>query len=266
MSLVATAAAVTLALGATAAQAQVAAGHVGVNYARTNVDVSGAPNLDLDNYQLEGATQFNLGQLNLLIDGAVTDIGGDLDDNVDYAFTGHLNGKFGDALVGGFGGVYAARKLTVWGVGVEGQAALAPNLTLYGQAGYGYSDDLDQANLWAVRGEVRYFLNDNIKLQGSAGYTKVDTDNLGNLDAWTVGAEGEYQFAGTPWSVTAGYDYTDSKDLDVKGHTFRIGGRYTFGGQTLKARDAAGADLGSVRKLFTAVPEGGAVLNAAGVL
>jgi len=252
MSLVATAA-VTLALGATAAQAQVAAGHVGVNYARTNLDVSGAPNLDLDSYQLEGATQFNLGKLNLLIDGAVTDIGGDVDDTVDYAFTGHLTGKLGDAQVGGFGGVYATRNLTVWSAGVEGQAAVAPNVTLYGQAGYGYSDELDSANLWAVRGEARYFVNDNIKLQGDAGWSKVDPDSVSSFDTWTVGVEGEYQFAGTPWSVLAGYDYADSSDRDVKSHTFRVGGRYTFGGQTLKARDAAGADLGSARKLFTGV-------------
>jgi hypothetical protein len=261
MSLLATAAAATLALGATAAQAQVAAGYAGVNYARTVVDVPGS-NPKLDNYQAEGAVKFDLGSLGLLVDGAVTDIGGDVDDVVDYAFTGHLNGKVGEALVGGFGGVYTTRGVTLWSAGVEGQAAVAPNVTLYGQAGYGHSDDLDGANLWAVRGEARYFFNDNLKLQGSAGYSKVDTDSLGNIDAWTVGVEGEYQFAGTPWSVLAGYDYTDSSDLDVKGHTFRVGGRYTFGGQTLKARDASGANLGSVRKLFVGVPELGAALNS----
>jgi hypothetical protein len=251
-SLLATAAAATLVLAASAAQAQVAAGHVGLNYARTNLDVAG-PNPDLDSYQVEGATQFDLNGLGLLIDGAVTDIGGDVNDQVDYAFTGHLNGKYAGSLVGGFGGVYATNNLTVWSAGVEGQTAIAPNVTLYGQAGYGYSDELDQANLWAVRGEVRYFVNDNVKLQGAAGWSKVDTDNVGSYDTWTVGVEGEYQFAGTPWSVLASYDYADSKDIDVKANTFRVGGRYTFGGATLKARDASGADLGSVRKLFTGV-------------
>jgi hypothetical protein len=82
---------------------------------------------------------------------------------------------------------------------------------------------------------------------------KVDTDSLGNYNVWNVGVEGEYQFAGTPWSVLASYDYADAHKLDVKTNTFRIGGRYTFGGATLKARDAAGADLGSVRTLFNGV-------------
>jgi hypothetical protein len=252
MSLLATAAAATLALGATAAQAQVAAGYAGVNYARTVVDVPGS-NPKADSYQAEGAVKFDLGSLNLLADGAVTDVGGDFSDTVDYAFTGHLNGKVGEALVGGFGGVYATRGLTLWSAGVEGQTAVAPNVTLYGQAGYGYAHDLDKANLWALRGEARYFFNDNLKLQGSAGYVKVDTDSLGNYNVWNVGVEGEYQFAGTPWSVLASYDYADAHKLDVKTNTFRIGGRYTFGGATLKARDAAGADLGSVRTLFNGV-------------
>jgi len=248
----ATVAAAAIALVASSAQAQSIGGYVGASYARTNLDVVG-PNPDLDNYQVDGAAQFNLGSLNALIDGAVSDLGGDVKDTVDYSFTGHLNGKVGEALVGGFGGVYATKNLTVWSAGVEGQTALAPNVVLYGQAGYGYSGDLDNANLWAVRGELRYFFTDNVKLQGQAGWSKVDTDNTGSFDTWTVGATGEYQFAGTPWSILASYDYADSHDLDVKSNTFRIGGRYTFGGATVKARDAAGADLGSVKKLFTGV-------------
>lgn len=253
ISLLATAAATAFALVASSAQAQVVtAGHVGVNYARTNLDVPG-PNPDLDNYQLEGAVQFNLGSLNALVDGAVTDVGGDVKDQVDYAFTGHVNGKLGTALVGGFGGVYTTTNLNIWSLGVEGQVPVTDQISLYGQAGWGTSNDLDDANLWAVRGEARYFPQDNIKLQGQAGWNTVDTDHLGSYDTWTVGVEGEYQFAGTPWSVLAGYDYADNSDLDVKANTFRVGGRYTFGGQTLKQRDASGADLGSVRKLFTGV-------------
>ena len=248
----ATVAAAAIALAASSAQAQSIGGYVGASYARTTLDVPGK-NPDLDNYLLQGAAQYNFGSLNTLVDGAVSDLGGDVKDTVDYSFTGHVNGAVGGALVGGFGGVYATKGLTVWSAGVEGQTALAPNLVLYGQAGYGYSHDLDDANLWAVRGELRYFINDNVKLQGEGGWSKVDTDHVGSYDTWTIGATGEYQFAGTPWSILASYDYADSHDLDVKSNTFRIGGRYTFGGATLKARDAAGADLGSVKTLFTGV-------------
>lgn len=252
MSLLATAAAAVVALTASAAQAQVA-GHVGANYARQVVDVDG-PNPDLDNFQLEGAAGFAAGSLNALIDGAVTAIGGDVNDQVDFAITGHLNGKVGNALVGGWAGVNATEDLNVWALGAEGQAAVTDAVTLYGQAGVGYSDDLNDALLYGIRGEARYFVNENLKLQAQAGWSKVDTDDFGSADTWTVGAEGEYQFAGTPWSLLAGYDYADS-DGDLKIHTFRVGGRYTFGGATLKARDAAGADLGSIRKLFPGLNE-----------
>lgn len=246
------AAALAVALVASSAQAQDIGGYLGASYARTNLDVVG-PNPKLDNYALDGAAQFNLGSLNALASAAVSDTGGDVKDTVDYDFTGHLNGKLGAALVGGFGGVYTTKGLTVWSLGLEGQTEVAPNVVLYGQAGWGYSDDLDNANLWAVRGEARYFVNDNAKLQAQAGWSKVDTDHVGSYDTWTIGVEGEYQFAGTPWSILASYDYADSHDLDVKANTFRIGGRYTFGGATLKQRDAAGADLAPVKKLFTGV-------------
>ena len=246
------AAAVALAFVASSAQAQSVGGYVGATYSRTDLDVVG-PNTKLDNYALDGAAQFAIGNLNALASVAVSDTGGDVDDTVDYDFTGHLNSKLGNGLVGGFAGVYTTRGLTVWSLGLEGQAEVAPNLVLYGQAGWGDAHDLDNANLWAVRGEARYFVTDNAKLQAQAGWPKVDTDHLGSTDTWTVGVSGEYQFAGTPWSVLAGYDYADNHDLDVKSHTFRIGGRYTFGGATLKQRDAAGADLTAVKKLFTGV-------------
>lgn len=249
-SLFAAAAVVLFASQAQAADI-VSAGHVGANFGISNLDIPG-PNLDVENYQLEGAAKFDVGSMSALLDTAVTATGGDdVEDNVDYSVTAHLTGKLGNSLVGGFGGVNTTTDLTVWSLGVEGQTALTDAVTLYGQAGWGDSEQLD-ATLWAVRGELRYFPNENLKLQGSAGWAKADTD-FGDVDAWTVGAEAEYQFAGTPWSVLAGYDYGDSNDADIKSHTFKIGGRYTFGGQTLKARDASGADLGSVRKLFTGI-------------
>lgn len=250
ISLIASAAA--LALVASAAQAQaIDGGYLGANFAATTLDVPGK-NPDIESYQVEGAALFNLGDYSALIDGAVTNVGGDVNDEVDYAFTAHLNRKLGGALVGGFAGFYATDGLNVWGVGAEGQFAVNDAVTLYGQAGYGNTDKAGDADLWAVRGEVRYFINENFKVQGTASYLKVQAAGP-DADIWGLGVEGEYQFAGTPWSIRAGYDYGDSDDLDVKSHTFRIGGRYTFGGATLKAREAAGADLGSVRKLFTGV-------------
>lgn len=241
-NLFAAAAAVAFLGSAVAANAQTV-GHIGANYGRTDADVVGV-DVDSDTWQLEGAVRFDAGKLGAQVDGAITNYDGD---DTSFAATGHLNTKVGNGLVGGFAGVEASDDLTVWGVGVEGQANIGAKTSLYGQAGYGNVDDAFDADIWAVRGEVRHFVTDNFRLTGSLGYATVDVGP--NVDTWNAGVEAEYQFADTPFSVVAGYDHFDSDDIDTDADTFRIGFRYTFGG-TLKDRDQSGASLGSASKLF----------------
>jgi opacity protein-like surface antigen len=239
------AAAVVAFLGsAVAAQAQTV-GHVGANYGRTDLDVAGF-DADLDTFQVEGAVRFDAGSLGAQIDGAVTNYDGD---DTSFATTGHLNTKVGNGLIGGFAGVEASDGITVWGLGVEGQANINGKTSLYAQAGYGNVDDAFDADIWAARGEIRYFVADNFRLTGSLGYATVDVGP--NIDTWNAGVEAEYQFADTPFSVVAGYDHADSDDISSNADTFRVGFRYTFGG-TLKDRDQSGASLGSASKLFGA--------------
>ncbi|MBJ7412200.1 MAG: porin [Phenylobacterium sp.] len=244
-NLFAAAAAVALLGSAVAANAQTV-GHVGANYSRTDLDVAGF-DADADVYQLEGAVRFDAGSLGAQVDGAITNYDGD---ETSFGVTGHLNTKVGSGLVGGFAGVETSDDITFWGLGLDAQANLGPATSLYGQAGYGTSDDLGDADFWAVRGEIRHFVSDNLRLQGSLGYTRIDVSG-GDADGWNAGVEAEYQFAETPFSVVAGYDHFDSNDLSSNADTFRIGVRYTFGG-TLKDRDQSGASLGSVGRLFGA--------------
>lgn len=239
------AAAVVAFLGSAVAANAQTIGHVGANYARQEVDVSGLGDANQDVWQAEGAVRFDAGSLGAAINGAVTDY--EHGDTV-FGATGHLNTKVGEGLVGGFAGVDTSDDLTVWGLGVEGQTNLTAKTTLFGQAGYGNSDDLGDADLWAVRGELRHYVTDNIKLQGSLGYVAVDSD-LGDDDLWNAGVEAEYQFTGSPVSVLAGYDHFDGKGVD--GDIFRVGVRYTFGG-SIRERDQSGAAMGTVSKLFGA--------------
>jgi opacity protein-like surface antigen len=244
---------VSTALVASAAQAQ-AVGEVGANFQHSVLNAGGPANPSADSYQLEGASRYDLGQVGVSFDAQLTDLDAKVTDRVDFAFTGHLNTRIGgDTLVGGFAGADLMEQgQKVWGVGLEGQTKLTAQDNLYGQAGYGQDKDLGDAKLWAGRLELRHFFTDNFKLQGEARYAHADTD-FGHADAWTVGAEGEYRFAGTPWSIRGGYDFSRSDKLATDVHAFRVGARYSFGAATLKARDDAGADMGTLRDLFGSV-------------
>ena len=79
---------------------------------------------------------------------------------------------------------------------------------------------------------------DEIVVKGRDSYGKT------RLLAETL-VDGEYQFAGTPWSLTGGYSHAKIDDADLDVDTFTIGVRYSFGGD-LKARDRSGVFLGFV--------------------
>ena len=82
---------------------------------------------------------------------------------------------------------------------------------------------------------------------GSVGVSyanpSIDTD-FGDGDAWTYGVGGEYEFANSPFSLTAGYTRADIESVDLDVDSWTIGLRYSFGGG-IQARDRAGASLGS---------------------
>lgn len=241
--LIASASAVVL-FSAAAAQAQTV-GHIGANYARSDTDV-GASDFKDDVFQAEGAVAFDAGKLGVALDGSVADSN---DSDAVWTGTAHLNGKLGAARLGGFAGVVSTDGDTLWAVGGEGQTDLGKSTVLYGQAGYGQIDDLN-VDLWAVRGELRHYVSDNFKLAGSLGYVNADFGPV-DADGWNAGVEAEYQFKDTPFSVFGGWSHFDSNDLSTNSDTLQVGVRFTFGGATLRGRDAAGASLGSVAKLFT---------------
>lgn len=245
--LTAAASAVALLALAGAANAQTV-GQIGANYSHVELDAGALGDADADTYGVDGAVRFDAGSLGAQIDGAVSRFDADGGDATVWSATGHLNTKVGEGLVGGFAGFTTSDDVTLWAVGVEGQANLAPSTSLYGQFGYGKSDDLNDVDFWAGRAELRHFVTDNLKLQGSAGFTKTDGGGV-DLDMWNLGVDAEYQFAATPWSVNVGYEHGEIDDADLSSDTVRVGVRYTFGG-TLKDRDRSGASLGSAANLF----------------
>lgn len=171
----------------------------------------------------------------------------DLSQNTVAAGAVHATTVVGNGLrIGGFTALSRPSNDTLWAVGGEAQKYLG-NVTLTGLAAYGQSNDLD-ADLWTVRAGANYFVSDDFRLDAGLGWSNVD--GLVDADIWDINVGGEYKFANTGWSTFAKYTHSEADDLaDLKSDAVKVGLRYTFGG-SLKARNAAGADLATGSDLF----------------
>src|SRR5690606_38331839 len=117
-----------------------------------------------------------------------------------------------------------------WGVGAEALVAVSPTVNLYGQAGYGWVDGVDDLDIWGLRGEARWFASDNFRVDGGLGFSNID-GGAADASVYNVGVGAEYQFAGTPFSVLAGYQHTWSDDLaGLEADSLTVGARFSFGG------------------------------------
>ncbi|MFT4253231.1 MAG: outer membrane beta-barrel protein [Caulobacter sp.] len=221
-------------------------GSVGAAVNYNNID-SDAANADGTSVKIDGSVAVPTGSWTVTLNGDVSISDNDIADETVASGAAHLTTTVGDSWrVGGFTALSRPQNDTLWAVGGEAQKYLG-NVTLTGLVAYGQSNDLD-ADLWAVRGSANYFVSDDFRLDAGLGYSKIDSSI--DADAWDVNLGGEYKFANSGWSTFGKYTHTESEDLaDLKSDAVKVGVRYTFGG-SLKARNAAGADLASASDLF----------------
>lgn len=225
-------AAAAAAMLAPAAQASAeTSGYIDLSIGQTDVEST-----DLDAMSVGGAGavdvgggwrgQFDVDINRLSNDGALTQT------NV----TAHIYHEDGDWAVGG---VLSSRDYyygNAWTVGVEAQKHLG-NLVLEGEGSVGtvewiYGDETGTYNFDA--NGTFYFTPD---FSVGVGYQYLDIDELDNgIDTWNVDAE--YKFDGSPFSVFAGWAQSDYDSSDAE--TWRIGGRYAFGDDTLQGRRTTG--------------------------
>jgi hypothetical protein len=247
--LFAAAAVLALAVSAPAFAQNVGSVGAAVNYSDINTSFGGA---DGTSAKVDGNVAIPTGAWTVTLNGNVSVNDNDLSDETVASTAAHLTTKLNDTVrVGGFAALSRPSNDTLWAVGGEVSKYFS-NVTLNGLVAYGQSNDLD-SDLYAVRGEARYFVSDDFRLDAGAGYSKLDADgnaNGGEADIWDVNLGGEYKFANTGWSTFGKYTHTESDDLaNLNADTVKVGFRYTFGG-SLKARDAAGADLIDADTLF----------------
>lgn len=223
-------------------------GSIGVTAGHSELDL-GPISAEGDGFTVDGNVAFKATpNWTVTLSGAAVTTDDNLGD--DTTFAGSAAATFNGAgwRAGPFVSAGEANDETLWAVGGVVQRDVSETVTLAGAAGYGKVDGFN-ADLWGAKGEVRYFVRDNFRLDAGLGWTQIDGGGA-DADLVTAGVGGEYQFAGTPWSITGGYEHTNSDDLDLTADTFKVGFRYGFGGD-LKTRDRSGADLGGVTNLFS---------------
>jgi len=232
------ASAAAAALFAAPALAQDAIGSVGLTYSNPSIEIAG-DDFDADVWTVDGTVAIPANNWTVTFNGAIDYVKAYGEDDTTGAAAAHLTTMVaGDVRVGGFvAGNGIGSGDTVYTVGAEAQKYLAGS-TLTGVVAYTSADDLD-ADIWTVGGDAAFYVMPNLRLNAGVSYNNVDAQ-FGDIDAWTYGVGGEYEFTGTPFSVAAGYTRADIDSIDVD--TWSLGLRYSFGGG-LQARDRAGAGL-----------------------
>ncbi|MDO9473211.1 MAG: hypothetical protein Q7J28_09145 [Caulobacter sp.] len=236
----ATAAVVAAALS-TPALAQSATGSVGVSASQVEVEVFGFEG-DGQTYAIDGSVAFKASEAwTVTLQGSGATSSSDLGDDETFAAGAALTYAGSDWRVGPAVTYSDLGSEGLWTVGGVAQKYF-DTVTLAGAVSYGNIDDVD-ADIWSFGGEARFFVSDNFRVDAGVTYASADVAGT-DVDGWSLGLGGEYQFAGTPWSLTGGYTHATVDDADLSVDTFTIGVRYSFGGD-LKARDRSGANLGA---------------------
>lgn len=227
------------AFAAAPAMAQDGVGSIGVNYSITNVEAFGLDG-DFDAAPVDVAVATDIAGFTVTIDGGFNYA---LDDGIDSSISGRIHGSkdFGDFRAGAYFGSTEVLGDYMQTYGIEGQYYLS-NMTVSGSVAYETVDDFDVEAV-SVAGDLAYFINPNFRVNGGLSFTNFDAGAGMETDGWQADLGGEYKFADSPFSITAGFNHAELEDLDLSVDTFTVGVRLSFGGD-LQTRDRKGGDLG----------------------
>lgn len=230
------------ALAAAPAFAQDGVGSIGVTYMNTELDVAGL-GAESEAVVLDAGFAIPVsGDWTVTVDGAFAYAIDGAANQDDSAVNGRVHGSrtFGDVRVGAFVGGSEAADEQLWSFGAEAQTRF-DKVTLTGSLAYETIEGVD-ADIWSLGGDAAYFIRPNLRVNGGLGWSTIDAGGL-DTDGFSANVGGEYQFADTGISLTAGYTHAEFEDFDLDADTVSIGLRFSFGGD-LQTRDRAGADLG----------------------
>lgn len=124
--------------------------------------------------------------------------------------------------------------------GIEGTYDAGANAILISSLTTGSGDlfgliDYDTFN-WDAG--ANFYPSPNIRIGGFFGVGNIDLSSIEG-DSISFGVNGEFQPWSAPVSITLGWNSFQVDDFDIDTNAFQIGGRWNFGGGTLRDRDNA---------------------------
>ncbi|MBY0563613.1 MAG: hypothetical protein K2P58_05430 [Hyphomonadaceae bacterium] len=229
----------TLLLGAAAAAALIVPAQASAQtngYVDLSIGQTDIASEDIDNIGLGGAVavdlsgnwraQFDVDTTRSSVDGA------------DFTTSSTAAHVYYEGPTWAVGGVLTSRDFVFgneWSLGIEGQAHMGA-LVLEGGAAIGTLEGFgDEAGTTNLDASATWYVTPDFSV--AAGASMLDIEDLGD-EVTTYGIDGEYKFAGSAFSAFAGWSTSDVDSEDVD--TWRIGGRYAFGDDTLQGRRSTG--------------------------
>ena len=213
-------------------------GVVGLGY--SNVDTGSSNNTDV--YDLNGAYAYAFANGWTVQGDFSTNRIDNSGANIGESYGAlHLGTRTDSHAVAGFFGMTDALYSGLDG-GLEGQIYVG-QLTFDGSVGYA---DFDTPNVKLTNANLdgAYFLTDDLSIGAQVGYT--ETDGASDNHWTTAGVSGAYRFAGSPFSVTLGYQ---NRSGDIDADVWKVGFNIDLGSGSLRARSQSGASFNGASSL-----------------
>ncbi len=229
--------------------ASAATGQVDASYNSANSDFTTS---DIRTWSIGGEVAFG-GPVGVQLDGRYANIDSSGSGNAED-IGAHVYSRNETSLFGAYGGYQhvdgSGTNTDAWVLAAEG-AWYMDRSTLSGNISYGRLNKF-HTDSTGIDARWRFFPSDNFSLAAGAGYARGQLLGV-DVSGWRGNLGLEYQFEGSPFSISAGYRY---ERFDVSGggsgniSSWGIGAHWSFGSGSLFARDRSGAGLDHIDSPF----------------
>lgn len=215
-------------------------GSIGAAWNHAEVDLGGGTTAEAEGGRIDGNFAGPIfGDWTVTAGASMSWADGAFDEDRPLAGQVHLTRRSGDLRAGGFVSASDVGGETLMSLGAEVQKYMG-QMTLSGSLAF---STMEGADAISAAADLGYYPMDNLRLNVGVGGGQIEFTGT-SAEFYSAGVGAEYQIGSTPISLFTAYDRTTIDDADLDIDTVSFGLRYSFGADTLQAREQSGADLG----------------------